>query len=364
MTRHLSCQGATALFTALAFGVPHVAHGQSSFKMTGTVLDSEHANFWKTLPTGELTCRQPARNKWSASVQLRLVPLKPNDPNNSFEVRLKEGYVAYESPDARNSLGRIPIRMKSIALNDSTRSFLRSEPFVDGYQISKDFDGLQSSISFGGPQVAALSISQSFSNLHASVLYRGERNRITEISMPDSNGKNFKLKRAAHSHEGEFYLRQMGDNVQTEGLLQIHQQGALRRISDSDERFSRFDFGDVDADLPKTQFEYRAATQMKWLLDKSELNSNWLIVAFASKNAARLYSGTPEQIALKQGSNSSSMFTLGVDSSTPQFSAQAGLSTELNSKKQFALFARKDDDGNFVLVRPRFTVWYAAQLAL
>jgi hypothetical protein len=350
------------LFFSLFFLLSNKGEAQSSIKVTSGLLETEAAKGWSLSPSAEFAFSTPTKSGWSAGSQLRLVPLKANDPQSQLNLRVKEAALNLEWVEGTFSAGRLLLRPDSTALNEASKSFLRSEPTADGIRWSFERDGIRAHLFAGGPLVAGAALGFDVQNAKLSFIYRGERNKITLFPMSTSEGDIVPSPRAAHTQEAELSLKVAAREFSVESLLQLMDQGLQRHVTVLDPTWGESSIGGADTVLPRSYSEYRIAVQGKWTIDRSADSQDFLLVSFASRTAPRFHAGTEEERFFRQGGGNETQIAFAVESSNPLFSSQLGTSLEYSPTRKYLYFAKRNELGERTCVKGKAQFWFSTRI--
>ena len=348
-----------AAFCALA---SDAAWAQGAFKLNSTVLDSESARGWLFSPTGEISFSTAVKSGWSAATQLRFAQQKTNDSAARFETRLKEASVTNEFEEGRVSAGRVLARFESSGMNESAKSFLRSELFYDGIRFERTDNNVRWGLFAGGPAVFGFNLANELKGMKLALIYRGERNKIGQFPAVAPDGALLNTLRAAHTHEGEFSFKLFAEELQVESLFQLLSQGAQRGVVTLDEIWGEQKFGAIDTALPSSYNEYRVATQIKYLLITQNDSRDWFIFSTAARTAPRYHEGTEDEKFFRQGAGGDVQFATALESTNDTFSTQAGLAGEYSSSAKYFSLAARNSEGERKTIQTKWTAWVSSRI--
>lgn len=336
------------------------AHANSSFKASTTLADSEAGQLMLTKTSAELALSTPVRSAWSARSSVK-VPL--NSSSDESTPQLKEVKVNLGLSDARVTVGRVLVRPHESHINESGKKFMRSEPAVDGLQVTFSDAAVPWSVFAGGPKVAGFTVRYPTKSGQLGFVYRGERDQIRYYPTLAPDGQLTLSARSAHSHEAEVTLVVSSDKFQVEGMLQTLSQGEQRVVQIQDSRWGAHTQGSTDTNLPKSTNEYRAAAQGKFLLNENSQNKDWIVISWLSRTAPRLHDGTEEEKFFKQGGGNETQLSLAAETSNELFSAQIGVSTEYSPRAKYQYFSKRGSDGSRTLVKAKGQLWMSTKIS-
>jgi len=349
-------------FLAAAAFTSTEAFAQGALKIYSPVLDTEASKGWSFSPSAEFSFATPVRSAWSARTQLRLPQLKISDPQAQLSLRVKEASVSLEFEEGTFNAGRVLVRPESSSLNELSKTFLRSEPFVDGLRFESLISETRVSAFAGGPWVLGFALGHSFGRTKFSLLYRGERDKISNYLLVSPEGEIVKGQRAAHTQEAEVALKTGAESFEVEGLFQLMNQGLQRTLTKIDDTWGEVKIGAVDTTLPRSFNDYRVAAQAKFLLDRDGTNKDWLMLSWASRTAPRLHDGTEDERFFRQGGGNDSQFAAAIEAENPLFMTQLGTGLEYSATPKYMLLSKRDDDGKRKLVRVKNQFWISTRI--
>ncbi|MEN9529197.1 MAG: hypothetical protein RI932_1070 [Pseudomonadota bacterium] len=338
------------------------AFAQGAVRIFSPVLDTEAAKGWNFSPSAEFSFATPVRSAWSARTQLRMPQQKIGDPQAQLSLRVKEAAASLEFEEGTFTAGRLLVRPESNGINELSKTFLRSEPSVDGMRFETTLSDSRVSAFAGGPWVLGFALAHNFGKTKFSLLYRGERDKISNYLLVSPEGDIVNSPRAAHTQEAEVAVKTAGETFEVEGLFQLMNQGLQRTVTRIDDTWGEVKIGAVDAALPRSFNDYRVAAQAKFLLDSEAANKDWLMLSWASRTAPRLHDGTEDERFFRQGGGNDSQFAAAIEAENPLFTAQLGTGLEYSATPKYLLLSRRGDDGKHKFVRFKNQFWVSTRI--
>lgn len=360
-TNFLRCILKTSVVMSVTF-VSAKAMAQGTIKLNSTLLDSEAAQGWVLSPAGEFSYATVVKSGWSAATQLRIAPLKANDPAARFDLRLKEAAVTSEFEEGRVSAGRILARLESSGLNESVKAFIRGELSFDGVRFERTENNLQWGVFAGGPQMFGFNLGADFQGTKVALIYRGERHKLGQFLAVGAEGSLSNNLRASHSHEAEFSVKVTGEEFQIESLFQLLSQGSQRKITIVDDTLGEQKIGEIDTTLPNSNNEYRVVTQFKSLFLTQNDSRDWLVFSLGARTATQYHQGSEDEKVFRQGAGGEMQLTTAYESTNDTFTTQAGLSGEYSSTPKYFMFAARNSQGERKQVKSKWTAWISSRI--
>lgn len=339
------------------------ARAQGVLKINGGLLDTEAARAWSVTPSAEFSFITAPKSAWGALSQLRLPLNRSNsEPTAQLNVLVKEASLFYRSKDQLFTLGRILVRPYPTSFNEQLKGFLLSEPSADGVRYSSEDQSVLWSMFAGGPMVLGGAVAYNLANATFSFVYRGERDKLFYFPQISSDGVIAQSPRSSHTHEAEIMVQVKTQKNHVEALLQLMQQGAQRRVMQRDFYWGDLAVGEIDAELPRSNSEYRVAVQSKHLLVEQGQQSEKLVFSWASRTSSRIHDGTENERFFRQGGGNDSQFTLAIESNEPTHSIQLGTSFEYSATPKYLIFSKRNDFGESKLVKGKSQLWMSTRI--
>lgn len=345
------------------------AFASGTLKVASRLLDSESRSVWAPRPEVGLGLGV-VHDEWSGWLGVSLLPDSDSshedqsfDDPDDYAVTLTraEGWRRFGAFFLAG--GRMELRPFDVPLHHGNEAFLRDTARTDGLSFGYREAPLHVQLVVGAPLVTGLVAAYEPEHIKFLASYVFRHNAVTQVPVAWDVSRLGWSSRAFDAHDWELAAVSTGKKVAVTALFQGRHAGEMR-FADSAYGRTADTPGAVDRTLPRTSGDYRALTQIAFLLSDSAASegSLWLAVAAGGASSPRYHVGASDVLARRQSSGSKMFLGLSLEETWAGVRGQGGVSFDYASEQVYQWLNKRDDMGKLEVSRGRARAWLAVSL--